>query len=92
MKVIKRDGSKVYFDIQKIITAINKAMISVDGCLYDTDIAEDIAEEIASLNRDMHVEEIQDLVEKKLIASEYPDVAKAYIIYRNKRTMARDGC
>lgn len=92
MKVIKRDGSKVYFDIQKIITAINKAMVSVDGCLYDTDIAVDIAEEIASLNRDMHVEEIQDLVEKKLIASEYPDVAKAYIIYRNKRTMARDGC
>ena len=92
MKVIKRDGTKVYFDIQKIIAAINKAMISVDGCLYDTDIAGDIAEEIASLNRDMHVEEIQDLVEKKLIDSEYPDVAKAYIIYRNKRTMARNGC
>ena len=56
MKVIKRDGSKVYFDIQKIITAINKAMISVDGCLYDTDLAEEIASEIAELNKDLTVE------------------------------------
>ena len=92
MRVIKRDGTSVLFNIQKIVDAINKAMISVDGCLYDTDTAEEIASEIASLNRDLHVEEIQDLVEKKLIASEYPDVAKAYIIYRNKRTMARNGC
>lgn len=92
MKVIKRDGTQVPFDIQKIINAISQAMISVDRNPYDCTTAERIALEIASLNKkEMSVEEIQDLVEKKLIASEYPDVAKAYIVYRNKRALARDG-
>ena len=92
MKVIKRDGTQVPFDIQKIINAISQAMISVDRNPYGCTTAERIALEIASLNREeMSVEEIQDLVEKKLIASEYPDVAKAYIVYRNKRALARDG-
>ena len=92
MKVIKRDGTQVPFDIQKIINAISQAMISVDRNPYGCTTAERIALEIASLNKEeMSVEEIQDLVEKKLIASEYPDVAKAYIVYRNKRALARDG-
>lgn len=89
MKVIKRDGSKVYFDIQKIITAINKAMISVDGCLYDTDMAEEIASEIAELNKDLNVEQIQDIVEHKLVESERPDVAEAYASFREKRQKQR---
>ena len=46
MYVIKRDGTKVLFDPNKIIRAINKAMISVDGALYETDTAEEIAEKI----------------------------------------------
>ena len=92
MKVIKRDGTQVPFDIQKIINAISQAMVSVDKNPYGCTTAERIALEIASLNKEeMSVEEIQDLVEKKLIASEYPDVAKAYIVYRNKRALARDG-
>ena len=89
MKVIKRDGSKVYFDIQKIITALTKAMISVDGCLYDTDLAEEIASEIAELNKDLTVEQIQDIVEHKLIESERSDVAEAYALFREKRQKQR---
>ena len=46
MYVIKRDGTQVPFDKEKIINAINKAFIEVDGILYETDTAEDIAAEI----------------------------------------------
>ena len=89
MYVIKRDGTRAVFDPNKIINAINKAMIQVDGALYETETAEDIAELIGSFNRDMTVEHIQDLVEHYLMKSERPDVAKAYILYREKRTKAR---
>jgi ribonucleoside-triphosphate reductase len=89
MYVIKRDGTKVLFDPEKIVKAINKAMISVDGALYETDTAEDIAGAIASLNLDMSVEQIQNLVENYLMKSERPDVAKAYILYREKRSKER---
>lgn len=89
MNVIKRDGTKVLFDPEKIVRAINKAMISVDGALYETDTAEDIASAIASLNLDMSVEQIQNLVENYLMKSERPDVAKAYILYREKRSRER---
>lgn len=47
MYVIKRDGARVLFDPNKIVKAINKAMISVDGALYETDTAEEIANLIA---------------------------------------------
>lgn len=89
MYVIKRDGTKVLFNPNKIVEAINKAMISVDGALYETDTAEEIANIIASSNVDMSVELIQDMVEKLLMQSERPDVAKAYIIYREDRNKAR---
>ena len=89
MYVIKRDGTRALFDPNKIVNAINRAMISVDGALYETETAEDIAELIGSFNRDMTVEHIQDLVEHYLMKSERPDVAKAYILYREKRTKAR---
>ena len=49
MYVIKRDGSKVEFDRQKVINAINAAFLEVDGILYETDTAEDIATEIGAL-------------------------------------------
>lgn len=90
MYVFKRDGTKVLFDPNKIVKAINKAMISVDGALYESDTAEEIAELIASKNKDMTVEQIQDLVEKYLMKSERPDVAKAYILYREKRNKERE--
>lgn len=90
MYVIKRDGTRVLFDINKIVNAINKAMIHVDGSLYETDTAEEIAVIIASEGKDMTVEHIQDRVEEELMKSSRPDVAKAYILYRNERTKERD--
>jgi transcriptional regulator NrdR family protein len=48
MYVFKRDGTRVLFDPNKIVRAINKAMISVDGALYESDTAEEIANLIAS--------------------------------------------
>ena len=89
MYVIKRDGTRVLFDPNKIVQAINKAMISVDGALYETDTAEEIANLIASRGKDMSVEYIQDLVEHYLMKSERPDVAKAYILYREQRSKER---
>lgn len=90
MYVIKRDGTRVLFDPNKIVKAINKAMISVDGALYETDTAEEIADLIGSRGCDMTVEQIQDLVEQYLMKSERSDVAKAYILYREERNKIRN--
>ena len=88
--VIKRDGTQVPFDKQKIITAINKAMIEVDGDLYETDTATSIAEDIYEYGpTPLTVEEVQDMVEYLLMESERKDVAKAYIRFRYKKEMAR---
>ena len=89
MYVIKRDGTRVLFDPNKIVTAINKAMLSVDGSLYETETAEEIADLVGSRGCDMSVETIQDLVEELLMKSERPDVAKAYILYREERSKER---
>lgn len=94
MKVIKRDGAIVPFDIEKIIVAINKAFVEVDGALYEEDTANDIAYEIGCKVTNMKdcitVEEIQDLVEDYLMRSERRDVARAYIRYRYKKEVARN--
>lgn len=94
MKVIKRDGTIVSFDIEKIIVAINKAFVEVDGALYEEDTANDIAYEIgckvANMKDCISVEEIQDLVEDYLMHSERRDVARAYIRYRYKKEVARN--
>ena len=91
--IIKRDGSQVLFDEQKIINAINAAFLEVDGKLYETDTAEDIAHEIALTVLhspiDIEVETIQDWVEDYLMRSERRDVARAYIRYRYKKEVAR---
>ena len=90
MNVIKRDGTIVPFDVNKIIEAIDKAFLEVDGQLYETDTAKDIAEEIATLPRDeLTVEEIQNLVEELLMQSERRDVARAYIRFRYKKEILR---
>ena len=89
MYVIKRDGTRVLFNPDKIVQAINKAMISTYGSVYETDTAEEIADLIAQRNCDMSVEQIQDLVEGYLMKSEYPEVAKEYILYRDQRSKAR---
>lgn len=91
----KRSGILVPFDKERIINAINKAFIEVDGKLYENDTAEDIADEIkytAKTSDDIiSVEKIQDMVEDYLMKSERRDVAKEYIRYRYKREIARNG-
>ena len=94
MHVIKRDGEKVEFDKQKIVAAIIKAFRerykTADGEMMSC--AEKIANEIETISKDkeLDVEEIQDIVEKKLMATKYKDVAKAYTNYRYLHSMARD--
>lgn len=92
MTVKKRDGRKVQFDKEKIKIAVLKAFIDVDGeeTSYAKEKARDIANYIESLNKSMSVEEIQDQVEEKLMASNRKDVARKYIIYRNNRTAIRE--
>ena len=93
MQIQKRDKSIVNFDKEKIINAINRAFIDVDGKLYETDTANDIAneieEELSASNKIFSVEDIQNLVEEKLMESERKDVARSYIRYRYKREAAR---
>lgn len=92
--VIKRDGTQVPYDRNKIICAINKALLEVDGDICSKYISENVATSIESYF-EYHtvecitVEEIQDLVEWNLINGPKPDLAKAYIRYRYKREMAR---
>ena len=94
MVIIKRDGTAVSFDANKIINAINKAFIEVDGKVYEYDTATDIALEIGNkINNSqvaVTVEQIQDWVEEYLMRSERPDVARAYIRYRYKKEVARN--
>ena len=92
MLVEKRDGRKVNFEKDKVRTAVLKAFIDVDGkeTQYAKDKARDVANYIESLDKDMSVEEIQDLVEERLMASNRKDVASAYIIYRNDRNRVRE--
>ena len=91
MTVIKRNGDIVNFNKEKIVDAINKAFIEVDGKLYETDTANSIADEIGLLNKTkiLAVEEIQDLVEDYLMRSERRDVARAYIRFRYRKEMSR---
>lgn len=90
MKVIKRDGRTVEFDKNKIIVAVEKAFREVDKTIeHGKQIARDIANYIEQQDKELTVESIQDIVEEKLMESDRKDVAKIYIIYRDKRTKAR---
>lgn len=94
MEVIKRDGTKVPFDKQKIINAISKANKQVDFDQLTEERIKEIATEIEEFYKDMwmtpQVEEIQDMVEEILMAIKAYDVAKEYVRYRFKRQVARD--
>ena len=92
MIVTKRDGRQVEFDKQKIKLAILKAFLEVDGeeTPYAKDKARDIANYIEALERDMNVEEIQDEIVNKLMASARKDVASRYVEYRHLHKMARE--
>lgn len=93
LQIYKRNGILVPFDKQRIINAINKAFIEVDGQLYEEDTARDIADEIKywvkQQDHVVTVEEIQDQVENYLMRSERRDVAKSYIRYRFKHEAVR---
>ncbi len=94
MKVIKRNGSEVAFDISKIITAITKANDAVDDSERMTPmqirrIAEAVELNCIRMNRAPGVEEIQDLVEKQIMAHGAYEVAKVYITYRYTRNLVR---
>ena len=91
--VIKRDGREDIFNSDKVKTAISRAFVEIDGAVTDESniVIDRIANEISKTNKKkMFVEEIQDIVETKLMASNRKDVAKAYILYRNERTKVRD--
>ena len=94
MYVIKRNGTKVKFQREKVINAINAAFLDVDGVLYETDTAEDIATEIGNMiaknENGVSVEVIQNQIEEYLMRSERKDVARAYIRFRYKREVARE--
>ena len=94
MKIIKRNGSEVPFDITKIITAVTKASDSVSRKSSLTQeqilsIANDVTEQCQALNRAVSVEEIQDMVENKLMDIHAHDVARHYITYRYVQSLKR---
>lgn len=92
--IIKRDGRREQFDLDKIANAVFRAAQSVGGT--DADMARDVAEKTCALYEQLHgsqeptVEEIQDLVEKELIECGHAQTAKAYILYRYERTRDRE--
>ena len=94
MKIIKRNGAEVPFDITKIITAVGKASKSMseqNRLTRDqiTQIAADVADQCQALNRAVNVEEIQDMVENQLMDIRAHDVARHYITYRYVQSLKR---
>ena len=92
-KVIKRNGKVVDFDKNKIYTAVTKAFIEVDGRLsdYASNKGRDISNYVAEIKNNLSVEEIQDIVEERLMACDRKDVARAYIRYRYRKEIMREG-
>ena len=91
--VIKRDGREKCFNPKNIRSALEKAFVSVDGAVNDDAeiIINRIINQITDLNKaKISVEEIQNMIENKLMQSSRKDVAKAYILYREQRTRIRD--
>ena len=94
MKIIKRNGSEVAFDITKIIVAVSKANKELDERQRLTNeqirtIAANVEGACVAMGRAASVEEIQDLVEKQIMGQGAFDVAKEYICYRYTRSLAR---
>ena len=92
-KVIKRNGKVVDFDKNKIYTAVTKAFIEVDGYLsdYASNKGKDISNYVSVIEDNLSVEEIQDIVEERLMACDRKDVARAYIRYRYRKEIMREG-
>lgn len=95
-QIIKRDSETTIFEIEKIINAIEKAMLSVNNGTRDDAIAISNIVNGTLLERKLNepdytptVEQVQDIVEFKLMDSPFHDVAKAYILYRDEQTRSR---
>ena len=94
MKIIKRNGAEVPFDITKIITAVTKASDSVGGKArlsreQITNIAAAVTDQCQALNRAVSVEEVQDMVENQLMDIKAHDIARHYITYRYIQSLKR---
>ena len=94
MRIIKRNGSETAFDISKIISAITRANDTVDESIRLTaaqirEIADNVVAHCQELGRSPNVEEVQDMVEKQIMAHDAYDVAKNYITYRYTRALVR---
>ena len=94
MKIIKRNGSEVTFDANKIIVAVTKANESVVPSARMSEIqirriAEDVEMAASHMNRSLNVEEIQDMVEDQIMNQRAFDVARRYITYRYNRALVR---
>ncbi len=94
MKIIKRSGSELDFDFNKIIVAVTKANESVVPSERMTPIqikriAEDVEMAASNMNRALNVEEIQDMVEDQIMNQRAFSVARSYITYRYKRQLIR---
>ena len=94
MKIIKRNGAEVPFDITKIISAVTKASDSVGGKArlsreQITDIAAAVTDQCQALNRAVSVEEVQDMVENQLMDIKAHDIARHYITYRYIQSLKR---
>ena len=94
MKIIKRNGAEVPFDITKITTAVTKASDSVGGKArlsreQITDIAAAVTDQCQALNRAVSVEEVQDMVENQLMDIKAHDIARHYITYRYIQSLKR---
>ena len=94
MKIIKRNGSEVKFDIKKIVSAIERANDTVESSdkiseeeIYE--IAGAICKKIKNVKRALNVEEIQDLVENELMDRKFFNLARKYVTYRYQRALVR---
>ena len=89
-KVIKRDGRKVKFNINKIITASREAFSSV-GQDYPESFADILVKTFSDIDKEtIDIDEVQDTVERLLMENGYIDTAKSYILYRKERDTVRD--
>ena len=94
MKLIKRNGSEVIFDGEKIAAAVRAANAAVDEAdrIKESDvvaITESVTHECEAMRRAVNVEEVQDLVEDEIMKLGAYTLAKAYITYRYKRELVR---
>ena len=93
MKIIKRNGSEMDFDVSKIANAITKASNACESASLTDEQIKDISEYVeykcTKMNRAVSVEEIQDMVENQIMATGAFEIARRYVRYRYQRTLVR---